>query len=101
MYREKMAIPAELTPFGFCIDNQALLNIVTHKQFNQISRLKLHIDGGKDFFKISVNIISMKPRSSYMRHSISFRPGKYDHLRSIMCDYSEIVSTQNLQEAII
>ena len=61
-----MAIPAEPTPFGFCIDNQALLNIVTHKHFNQISRLKLHIDGGKDFFKISVNINSMKPRSLFM-----------------------------------
>ena len=61
-----MTIPAEPTPFGFCINNQALSNIVTHKQFNQISRLKLHIDGGKDFLKISLNIISMKPRSLYM-----------------------------------
>ena len=66
IYRENMSIPAEPTPFGFCIDNQALSNIVTHKQFNQISRLKLHIDGGEDFLKISVNIISMKPRSLCM-----------------------------------
>ena len=44
IYRQNMTIPAEPTPFGFCTDNQGLLNIVTHKQFNQISRLTLHID---------------------------------------------------------
>ena len=48
-----MAISAEPTPFGFCIDDRALLNIVTYKQFNQISRLKLYIDEGKDFLKKS------------------------------------------------
>ena len=61
-----MTSPAEPTPFDFGIDNQALLNIVTLKQFSQISHLKLHIDVGKDFLKISVNIISMKPRSLYI-----------------------------------
>ena len=66
IYRENMTIPPKLTSFGFCIDNGALLNIVTHNQTNRISRLKLHIDGGKDFLKTSLNIISMKPRSLYM-----------------------------------
>ena len=61
-----MIIPPEPTLFGFCIDNGALLNIVIHNQLNRISRLKLHIDGGKYFLKISLNIISMKPRSLYM-----------------------------------
>ena len=50
IHRENMIIPPEPTPFGFCTDNEHLLNIVTHNQLNKICRLKLHIDGGKDFF---------------------------------------------------
>ena len=63
--RESMSISPEPTPFGFCTDNEGLLNIVTHNQFNRICRLKLQIDGGKDFLKMSFNIISMKPGSLY------------------------------------
>ena len=60
-----MIIPSEPIPSGFCTDNEHLLNIVTHNQLNRICRLKLHIDGGKGFLKISFNIISMKPGSIY------------------------------------
>ena len=65
IHRESMIIPSEPTPFGFCTDNEHLLNIVTHNQLNRICRLKLNIDGGKGFLKISFNIISMKPGSIY------------------------------------
>ena len=62
IHRENMTIPQEPTPFGFCFDNGAFPSIVTHNQLNRITCLKFHIDGGKDFFKISLNIISMKPK---------------------------------------
>ena len=60
-----MIIPSEPIPFVFCTDNEYLLNIVTHNQLDRICRLKLNIDGGKGFLKISFNIISMKPGSIY------------------------------------
>ena len=52
-------------PFRFCTDNKYLLNIITHNQSDRISRLKLQVDGGIDFLKISLNIVSMKPGSIY------------------------------------
>ena len=63
IYRGDMTIPPEPTLFGFCIDNGALLNFITHNKFNRIPRLILHIDGRKHFLRISLNIISMKPIS--------------------------------------
>ena len=48
-----MSISPEPTPFVFCTDDERLLNIITHNQWNKISRLKLQIDGGKDFLKMS------------------------------------------------
>ena len=62
----KKLIPIQQpTPFGCCIDINRLLNIITHSQSDCISRLKLQVDGGKDFLKMSLNIISMSPDSLY------------------------------------
>ena len=62
----KKLIPIQQpTPFGCCIDINHLLNIITHSQSDCISRLKLQVDGGKDFLKMSLNIISMSPDSLY------------------------------------
>ena len=62
----KKLIPIQQpTPFGCCIDINHLLNIITHSQSDCISRLKLQVDGGKDFLKMSLNIISISPDSLY------------------------------------
>ena len=47
------------TPFGFCIDIHKSLNIVTNNQFESIIRLKFQLDGGQQFLKMSVNIVSV------------------------------------------
>ena len=61
----KKLIPIQQpTPFRCCIDINHL-NIITHSQSDCISRLKLQVDGGKDFLKMSLNIISMSPDSLY------------------------------------
>ena len=56
----------ELVPMGICTDVERLLNIITYKQWNRISRLKVQLDGGKQFLKLSVNIVSMLPNSLYI-----------------------------------
>ena len=56
----------ELVPMGICTDVERLLNIITYKQSNRISRLKVQLDGGKQFLKLSVNIVSMLPNSLYI-----------------------------------
>ena len=53
------------TPFVSCIDINNLLNIISNSQSDSISRMKLQVDGGKDCLKMSVNIISMHPKSLY------------------------------------
>ena len=53
------------TPFGFCTDIEHLLNIITHNQSDKVSRLKLQIDGGREFLKMSLNIVPMNPGSIY------------------------------------
>ena len=59
---EKSAKPVP-TPFGFCIDIHKLLNIVTNNQFESITRLKFQLDGGQQFLKMSVNIVSVITKS--------------------------------------
>ncbi|EER07242.1 hypothetical protein Pmar_PMAR020401 [Perkinsus marinus ATCC 50983] len=54
------------TPFAFCTDINALLNIVTADEANRITRLKLQFDGGQQFLKLSVNIVTMKEGSLYV-----------------------------------
>ena len=56
----------ELVPMGICTDVERLLNIITYKQSNRILRLKAQLDGGKQFLKLSVNIVSMLPNSLYI-----------------------------------
>ena len=56
----------ELTPIGVCTDVEKLLNIITHGQSNRISRLKVQLDGGKQFLKMSVNIVSVLSNSLYI-----------------------------------
>ena len=41
------------------------LSIITHNQSDLISRLKLQVDGGNEFLKISLNIVSINPGSLY------------------------------------
>ena len=65
MVNKKLIPIQQPTPFGCCIDINNLLNIIIHSQPDSISRLKLQVDGGKDFLKMSVNIILMHPNSLY------------------------------------
>ena len=65
LYYGNQSITLEPTPFGFCLDIEQLLNIVTYNQAKQISRLKLQVDEEKEFLKIFVNIISMSPDRLY------------------------------------
>ena len=43
--------------FCCCRSRLSVLNILTYKQSNTISRLKVQLDAGKQFLKLSVNII--------------------------------------------
>ena len=65
LYYGNQSITLEPTPFGFCLDIEQPLNIVTYNQAKQISRLKLQVDEEKEFLKIFVNIISMSPDRLY------------------------------------
>ena len=53
------------TPFGFCIGIHGLLNIVTDNQSVSITRLKFQLDGGQQFLKMSVNIVSVIEKCHY------------------------------------
>ncbi|KAF4699258.1 hypothetical protein FOZ62_016123, partial [Perkinsus olseni] len=57
---------ATSTPFVFCTDINALLNIVTGGEAHRITRLKLQFDGGQQFLKLSINITTMEEGSRYM-----------------------------------
>ena len=61
----KSAKPVQ-TPFGFCIDIHRLLNIVTNNKAESITRLKFQLDGGQQFLKMSVNIVSVNEESRYV-----------------------------------
>ena len=63
--RENYTITPQATQFGFCTDVKYLLDIITHNQSNQISILKLQVDGGKEFLKVPLNIVSMKTGCLY------------------------------------
>ncbi|EER18744.1 hypothetical protein Pmar_PMAR006364 [Perkinsus marinus ATCC 50983] len=54
------------TPFGLCTDVNLLLNTVTDGEAHHITRLKFQFDGGQQFLKLSVNIVSMEEGSSYV-----------------------------------
>ena len=54
------------TPFGFCLDICRLLKIITNNQTDTITRLKFQLDGGQQFLKMSVNIVSVDSESGYM-----------------------------------
>ncbi|KAF4652000.1 hypothetical protein FOL47_011307, partial [Perkinsus chesapeaki] len=54
------------TPFGLCTDINRLLNIVTEGQADRIARLKFQFDGGQQFLKLSVNIVSMEGNCNYV-----------------------------------
>ena len=53
------------TPFEFCLDIHRLLNMVTYSQSESITRLKLQLDGGHQFLKMTVNIVSVIEKSHY------------------------------------
>ena len=63
IYQNEVSQDVELTPIGICTDIERLLNIITNEQSNRISRLKVQLDGGKQFLKLTVIIVSMLPNS--------------------------------------
>ncbi|KAF4676857.1 hypothetical protein FOL47_004560 [Perkinsus chesapeaki] len=54
------------TPFGICNDVEALFGVVTGNEANRVTRLKLQFDGGQQFLKVSVNIVTMEEGSKYI-----------------------------------
>ncbi|KAF4648560.1 hypothetical protein FOL47_003077, partial [Perkinsus chesapeaki] len=62
---ERHQIPYS-TPFGLCMDVRALLNVVTDGDADCISRLKFQLDGGRQFLKLSVNVVSIESGCPYV-----------------------------------
>ena len=97
---DKSAKPVP-TPFGFCIYIHKLLNIVTNNQFESITRLKFQLEGGQQFLKMSVNIVSEIAKCHYKPNPnsvltnfvivIKQAPETYNNLRE-MFNYPSILT---------
>ncbi|KAF4712629.1 hypothetical protein FOZ62_013625, partial [Perkinsus olseni] len=81
------------TPFGICNDVNALLNVITDGEADRISRLKLQFDGGQQFLKLSVNIVTMEADSKYV-------PGPNSVLKNFVIGIGEGAETRDNLEQI-
>ncbi|KAF4716681.1 hypothetical protein FOZ62_029401, partial [Perkinsus olseni] len=85
---------ATSTPFVFCTDINALLNIVTGGESHRITRLKLQFDGGQQFLKLSIDITTMEEGSRYM-------PSPNSVLKNFVIGMGQASETQKNLEQVL
>ncbi|KAF4702654.1 hypothetical protein FOZ63_014975, partial [Perkinsus olseni] len=88
---ERQSPPSPI-PFGLCVDVGALLDVVTDGDADRVSRLKFQFDGGRQFLKLSVNIVTIESGCPYL-------PSPNSVLKNFVIGLGQALETQhNLRE---